>query len=302
MIPARRACVVGLLLLTAGCAVGQSQTQQPASPPPPIQPPSLESIIERVRPSIVRVVVTYEFRVKEHPEMLFGGVQSGTGFIFDSDGHIATAGHVVSLAILRGYLEQSLANAKESQHLTDDSVRITRIQVLLPVPSGTTSIGTLYDVNRSLNASVLAEDDAIDVAVLAGDANPLALAPTVAIVGGTGSFQTMGTPKVARLQTTPPHDGDMISVSGFPLNIPVLVTNTGFIATAFFIDERGRSLYLGDISVNHGNSGGPAYSDKDGSVIGCVTEYRPAPEGNSRLTVIVPIQRVLDLLTRVKQN
>ena len=42
--------------------------------------------------------------------------------------------------------------------------------------------------------------------------------------------------------------------------------------------------------------------DVDGRVIGVVTEFRPAPEGNSHLTVIVPIQRVLDLLTAVKAN
>jgi S1-C subfamily serine protease len=95
----------------------------------------------------------------------------------------------------------------------------------------------------------------------------------------------------------------MISVSGFPLDIPVLVTNTGWVASAFYIDERRRSLYLADISINHGNSGGPAYNDVDGRVIGVVTDYRTAPEGdNSRLAVIVPIQRVLELLTTVKAN
>jgi S1-C subfamily serine protease len=88
----------------------------------------------------------------------------------------------------------------------------------------------------------------------------------------------------------------MISVSGFPLEIPVLVTTTGWLATRLFIDEKQRFLYLADVQVNHGNSGGPAYRDSDGAVIGLVVEYRPAPEGNSRLTVIVPIRRVLDLL------
>ena len=64
----------------------------------------------------------------------------------------------------------------------------------------------------------------------------------------------------------------------------------------FFLDEKGRPLYLGSILTNHGNSGGPVYSDTDGGVLGIVVEYRPAPEGNSGLTVIVPIKRVLDLL------
>ena len=286
-----------LLLAISPNALAQKKSKAHLAPSNSIPPATLESIIESVRPPIVQIVVNFEYRTQERTDPLPGS-SSGTGFIVDGAGHIATAGHVVSLEMLRLLLKQQFAST--NQHLIEGIIRIKRIQVIFPVPSveSDSNGNKIYGNNDASNATVLAEDDAIDVAVLACDRNPLTL---------SSGFIFNGKPlrplaQVPKLQTTPPHDGDMISVSGFPLNIPVLVTNTGWIASAFFMDERGRSLYLGDISVNHGNSGGPAYNDADGSIIGCVTEYRPAPEGNSRLTVIVPIQRILDLLATVKAN
>ena len=109
--------------------------------------------------------------------------------------------------------------------------------------------------------------------------------------------------QVAKLQTAPSHEGDMISVSGFPLSIPVLVTTTGFIASSFYKDKRERAVYLADLSVNQGNSGAPAYNDTDGSVIGCVTDSIATAEGaNSGLVDIVPVQRILDLLSQAKAD
>jgi hypothetical protein len=283
-----RASVLPVIALLASCAPRTRVT-------PPAPAATLPSIIERVRPSIVRIIANSEFHVQGIATTLSGS-ESGTGFIVDSNGHIATAAHVVSPQAILGHLTQLYAS--RNQRIVTGSVRISRTEIYLPAPSGKINTNTFYDVNDIITASVIAEDDSVDVAVLVGARNPLTLSSGV-VIGG----KPLRPPaQVPRLQTTPPHDGDMILVSGFPLNIPVLVTNTGWIATAFFIDERQRSLYLGDIQVNHGNSGGPAYSASDGGIIGCVTEYRPAPEGNSRLTVIVPVQRILDLLSTVKPN
>lgn len=280
--------LVAILLTTATISTEAGAQQKSAAPR---SAGSLSSIIERVRPSIVRILVMVDYRVQESTDT-FKATASGTGFIVDTAGHIATAGHVVSLPAITRDLRGMLAG--KNQHLIESAVHRTEIQVRLPARSiqKDANGNTFYNVNDILDARVVADDDTVDIAVLACDRNPLTLPGSVILRG-----KPLRAPaRVPILQTHPPDDGNMISVSGFPLDIPVLVTNTGWIASGFFKDERGRALYLGDISVNHCNSGGPVYNDSDGTIIGVVTEYRPAPEGNSRLTVIVPIQRVLDLL------
>ncbi|MGI8958465.1 MAG: S1 family peptidase [Bryobacteraceae bacterium] len=164
--------------------------------------------------------------------------------------------------------------------------------VLFAAPSERTGTrGSVYGNFVDLDASVVDEDDNADVAVLSVGEN--VLRPNAF----RGEFNGIGPlPKLPRFHLGSPREGEMISVSGFPLSIPVIVTTTGWLATRLFIDERQRFLYLGDVQVNHGNSGGPAYLDSDGAVIGLVVQYRPAPEGNSRLTVIVPIRCAFDLL------
>jgi S1-C subfamily serine protease len=294
--PIYRSCV-GVLFFAASIVSAQDKPQEHLPKPAPTPTPTLESIIERVRPSIVQIVVNIEFRIQEKPDKIPAHV-NGSGFIVDSAGHIATAGHVVNAALIHEFFKKLVASS--GQNLIDDTFRITTIEIKLPAPSGLSSNGNLfYDYTDALSGTVLAQDDTIDVAVLLCNRNPLTL-PSGATNNGR---PVRPLAEVPNIQTNPPHDGDMISVSGFPLDIPVLVTNTGWIASVFYMDERKKFLYLGDISVNQGNSGGPAYSDVDGRIIGVVTAYRNAPEGgNSRLAVIVPIQGVLDLLKTVKTN
>jgi S1-C subfamily serine protease len=104
---------------------------------------------------------------------------------------------------------------------------------------------------------------------------------------------------IATLATGRVQDGDPISVSGFPLGLLGLTTNSGYVANHFSVDTRGRSVILGDVRIN-GNSGGPAYSDKDGQIIGYVVEYKLAQEGgNSGLAVIIPAHEIATALEDV---
>ena len=56
------------------------------------QSTSLPDLIERVRPSIASIEFSYVFHTVENPSTTMRGNENGTGFIFDADGHIATAG------------------------------------------------------------------------------------------------------------------------------------------------------------------------------------------------------------------
>jgi S1-C subfamily serine protease len=267
-----------------------------AQGPTAVAPLSLGDIIEQVRPSIVSVKTTYQFHTTENPQVSIVFWGTGTGFIVDPDGDIATAGHVVGMTDAKAEADK-MAISRGNQHLDEGSLIRTAIMITFPAPSVEEEQGgEFYGNSAGLPATIIAEDDMVDIAVLRCSRNPINFdVGQIFVING----KSMAPPiTAAKLQTSKPRDGDMISVSGFPLGIPVLVTNTGWIASAFFKDEKNRSLYLGSILVNHGNSGGPAYNDTDGAVIGVVVEYRQAPEGNSGITVIVPIKRVIDLIPK----
>jgi len=62
-------------------------------------------------------------------------------------------------------------------------------------------------------------------------------------------------------------------------------------------------VYLANMHVNHGQSGGPVFNDGDGRVIGFVDAFLNATEGgNASETVIVPMREVLRLIQSPPQN
>jgi hypothetical protein len=135
--------------------------------------------------------------------------------------------------------------------------------------------------------------------------------------------------KAATLHPKRPRDGAAIGISGYPLDVTVLVTNAGWIATSWEIDIKElrvpgtpewyreidvADVYLADVEVNPGNSGAPVYLVEDGSVIGvCVASKLVAVRNqqdeevtiggqkllySSGLTEVVPIRYVIDLLRK----
>jgi S1-C subfamily serine protease len=101
-------------------------------------------------------------------------------------------------------------------------------------------------------------------------------------------------------QKDAPHSGDSVLVSGYPTtggpDDGHLTTNTGIVSNSIFKDARGRTFYLADVGVNHGDSGAPVII-MSGRIIGLVDGRVNATNevGPGRIEII-PISEILDLL------
>ena len=182
---------------------------------------------------------------------------------------------------------------------------------------------TMQDCFYHVGGDLVAIDDANDVAILKMNPNPFESPPRPMIQIGDepGPLPLY---KKCSVSADRPRDGDGVAVSGYPLSSPTLITTAGHLASGWSSTERkitnGENIktvkvgtYLADISVNPGNSGGPAYRVDDGAVIGVCTAYQFAPlmymdsSGgqvtlgerpvgiNSGLCVVAPIESILAL-------
>lgn len=220
----------------------------------------------------------------------------GTGFLVNRDGIVVTAAHVI----------KQLESFRED-HLGSDPV--IGIGLAHPYTERRSAINlTRFDT--------VALDDRHDIALVRMRKNPF-----------RGEIQSIAMPDDAlRLAPDRPRDGAEIATLGYPLNEVVLVATRGCVASGWGIDletlpdpvvrmiepEDLDDLYLGDIRVNRGNSGGPVFRSTDGGVIGMVVSHLRAraeqPDGsevrvdghpvtyNAGLTGIVPAQYVCQLL------
>jgi S1-C subfamily serine protease len=246
----------------------------------------LPDSIDAVRPSIVQIAVD----LQDQP-----GSASirrlGTGFIIDADFRVITALHVVQR------IEQAWAKYSAT---AERSILVGYAQ-----PNA--------DFERA-NFTFIAYDavkvDARhDLAVLEPRADSLAR--------GLASLRNQPAP--VDIDASRPRDGESIAVSGYPLAETVLITTSGAIASSWPIriemvpatsgppwweDVQIDDVYLGDVFVNPGNSGGPVYRVDDCRVVGVCVAYRTAPisgasdlSQNSGLTEIVPIKYATALVT-----
>jgi S1-C subfamily serine protease len=126
---------------------------------------------------------------------------------------------------------------------------------------------------------------------------------------------------VVRFDDRRPDDGVAIAVSGYPFAIPDLYTNSGGVATSWATRQVNRQLldvYIGDLQVNPGNSGGPVYLIDTAEIIGvCVSHSLSAvwtrdAQGswvqaeindeplmiNSGIANIIPTKYVINLMTK----
>lgn len=125
------------------------------------------------------------------------------------------------------------------------------------------------------------------------------------------------TPQVATFLPGQPRAGTGIAVSGYPLATSVLVTNAGWLATAWSIkskDLRDRAAlpgpmnpaladaYLADVHASPGTSGAPVYRTEDGAVIGIGIVGTPAAPAPTGVMMVVPARSVDALLSRHRQH
>lgn len=183
---------------------------------------------------------------------------------------------------------------------------------------------------RRLDAGVIDEDSGHDLALIRTAQNITAAALPDMMLGN----QPISVAP-AKLAADRPDEGLPIATSGYPFGHPVLITTSGSLASSWelqdtsspFVTADANDIYLGDLSVNGGNSGGPVYSIKDGTVIGICGGFltalvvdqsgkpfivgsasAPAKRSssgrilyyNSGLAEIVPARYILDLLRKNK--
>jgi S1-C subfamily serine protease len=285
-----------------------------------MKPMNLPMAIEYIRPAVVQILI----KVQPPPDQA-GGIQLparplqaplGTGFLASAEGYVVTARHVV----------------EDFRNIQAAGQKTLMVGLALPNLENFKSGGATMSIRGSfvlVGCEVIDEDSRHDLALLRLARNPFRGEIRPLNMGGATPIDIPH--DVARFSSTRPQDGESIAVSGYPLNVAVLVTTSGNVASswpadvqelpvpgapAWFTKTDIADSYLADMHVNPGNSGGPVYSVTYGTVIGvCVgfdlapvlyTDggHEPATAGNrpisynSGLSVVVPIHYVVDLLKK----
>ena len=264
------------------------------------QPMGLPNAIEVIRPSVVQIRIDPRNQVPGN-----AGYVIGTGFWVHATGFVLTARHVTQSA------QQIMASLPGS---------CLSIGLAIPNLTGPVTIRSSFEL---IEVDLAEEDSRHDIALLRARTNPF-LGNRPSGVHRTGDqFAVNALYGLPTLSDSSVVDGEFIAVSGYPLSLPALVTTSGGIASAFLLDVQNKQIpggpdgfmmsdfadsYLADIAVNPGNSGGPVYRVRDGSVIGVCVAFHVAESNhgtesspffyNSGLSVIVPIKYGLELLSR----
>lgn len=251
-----------------------SSTEQAAYYTPPPARGDLKSAVAIVRVAVAQVRVECYDKTKEAaPKCSF---ILGTGFWID-DQRLATNSHVVEAA------------RKLEQEVKASGLGI-RLMAAMPYPNES---GDFLPANRiQTPVQIAAEDQQRDLAIL----------------------KTFGTKHLLHIEVSAGHvaDGELVATSGFPFGNFSLVTTSGVVASAWFIQQDQR-FYLADLVVNHGNSGGPVYRVSDGKVIGMARGFTQAAVEklgtdqqskdfavNSGLSLVIPIEDVVRLAARAQ--
>lgn len=234
---------------------------------------------------------------------------SGSGFFINSDGLVVTAKHVIS-----GNLNAPCITPEPNPNIA------TRITVYIPfIPIRTEGlqigVGAAFFVG-----TVIACDDKHDIAVLKTNPNPFLAAADNSVPfvrsKNVNIGNPLGKPSPVRFNLKQLRDGEPIYTSGYPLANLTLITTSGNTASSqpLDLDEitgRFYDVYLADLQVNPGNSGGPAFSLKNGSLIGMIDQEQLAPvfakrgdgwipQGdmaiNAGIAIVIPATHIMELL------
>lgn len=209
---------------------------------------SSESLVKKVSPSVVQVMVTGYAPLDEkglgEAGLVIGRQRSiGSGVILDPSGYIMTNTHVVGNG--------------------------GRIQVLLPPSGDTTAIPAVLSARgRVLEAHVVGLSRDIDLALLKVEATGLAALPI-------SSYSNL-------------RQGEMVFAFGSPEGLGNSVTMGVVSSVARQLDPDSPLVFIQtDAPINPGNSGGPLVN-ADGELVGLNTFILSQSGGNEGLGFAIP--------------
>lgn len=184
-----------------------------------------------------------------------GADRIGSGVWVSEEGYVATCWHVVSDATGQVIVSVSLAAYKKNLIVS----------------------ASFY----TMNAHVVAHDEAADVAILKVEHNPFTNPPVTFIE----TPETKVGPRFAvpQFRQQVPDSGEQVVLAGFPLGRPDLISQTGIVAGIGIPGEiRNPALTARLVRVftsvvsNPANSGGPVL-DSSGQLIGILEGNLPSP-------------------------
>jgi serine protease Do len=210
---------------------------------------ALESLVKRVSPSVVQIVVTgygpLEDAGRDDTDVVIGRQHSlGSGVIVDPDGYIVTNAHVVAGAV--------------------------HVQVTLPpAASNETPVRSLVSGRgRVLDARIIGTAPEVDLAVLKVEATGLPALPLA-------DYDAL-------------RQGEVVFAFGSPEGLRNSVTMGVVSAVARQPDLDSPMVYVQtDAAINPGNSGGPLVSVA-GELVGINTYMLTVSGGNQGLGFAVP--------------
>jgi len=227
----------------------------------PKKPASLSDAIKAISPSVVQITYVMDQFPDETRRALntpfFAGA-AGTGFIVNDEGYVITA-----LPVLSTF--DNFPGFKAQGRIYPSGRN--RLLIGLAMPNLESSHLTIRVSFTEVSFTVTDRDTIHDLALLRPDL-PL--------------FVVRPKNHVAVLSIGRPEDGEQVAVSGYPLAKTVLVSTSGAVASSwayeyfqrpvpgspgFWLPDT-RDIFLVDLHVNHGNSGGPVYSVETSAVIG----------------------------------
>ncbi|MBV9077597.1 MAG: Do family serine endopeptidase [Methylobacteriaceae bacterium] len=278
---------VAAVAILAGGAVGFNAVEgiRPALAQAPLTlpqatataPASFADVVDRVKPAVVSVKVTYsqaaanddesartlenvppqlreffrrfgegngEGNGRPNPRRGSRGQAVGSGFFISADGYIVTNNHVIE--------------------------------------NGGKSVQVTLDDGRTLDAKVVGADSKTDVALL--------------------KVEEAGTYPYVQLAKTPPRVGDWVVAIGNPFGL-------GGTVTSGIVSARGRDIGAGpyddflqiDAPINRGNSGGPTFNLR-GEVVGVNTAIASPSGGSVGLAFAIPAATVDSVVQQLEES
>jgi S1-C subfamily serine protease len=292
---------------------------------------ALTKAIKQVGPSVVQIGVVFthlpertkKYLEETHPDLwrhalcaapcMFFDQPLGTGFLVNEDGYVITAQHVVDDLHTQPRYSDGQGPLDFGQGRATVRIQSPNVGEIglsgSAEPPGPTTRGAFYGAEFE----EVGEDTIHDLALLKLKYNPFTIDAVLKTPKGDVKIVPV---KSAKFSLARPEEGEPIAVSGYPLSSAVLVSTSGAIASSWRVDQKDlplgapgaftshlSDLYLADMHVNHGNSGGPVYSLEDGSVIGvCVSFLKDSLDGrewyNSGLSLMIPAKYVVELLRK----